>query len=304
MGIVPGFSLHDELRILVENGFTPFEAIAAGTVRAAEVIRSMSGRGDFGTIETGKRADLLLVNGNPLEDVSNIRELRGVMAAGVWYDREALQSILTPGIPVTGALQHVHEPDGDRKTYVDVVIGKDFEGRLPDAIDTITVTGPEGKLPIQKEDFTYLPRIRDFWISLDGSPEIGTYTFEVEGRGKKGSGSDFQSVVRTFPVPDVGTFSPEPGARLQSPTPAFSWGPLKADEPVYYRLEVNQGRGGRVYATGQNREMLSHQIPQGILQPGQSYRWRVRVTDSDDWVTTQNRSHSPWLALTVTETSE
>jgi imidazolonepropionase-like amidohydrolase len=94
MGIVPGFSIHDELRILVENGFSPYESIATGTANAAAVIERMVGEGDFGAIEVGKRADLLLVNRNPLEDVSAIRDLRGVMAAGRWYSREALDQMI------------------------------------------------------------------------------------------------------------------------------------------------------------------------------------------------------------------
>jgi len=94
LAVVPGFSIHDELRILVENGFTPYEAIATGTVNASAVVERMIGEGDFGTIEVGKRADLLLVTGNPLEDVGAIRDLEGVMAAGRWYSREALEQMI------------------------------------------------------------------------------------------------------------------------------------------------------------------------------------------------------------------
>jgi hypothetical protein len=95
MGIVPGFSIHDELRILIENGFSPYEAIAAGTVNASKVIQKMTGVGDFGTIEVGKKADLLLVEANPLDDVNNIKKLRGVMAAGRWYSKANLQEKIT-----------------------------------------------------------------------------------------------------------------------------------------------------------------------------------------------------------------
>lgn len=95
MGIVPGYSIHDELRILTENCFTPYEAIAAGTVAASETIEDMTGRNDFGTIEPGKRADLLLIEGNPLEDVKNIKNIKGVMAAGRWYDAERLRDFFT-----------------------------------------------------------------------------------------------------------------------------------------------------------------------------------------------------------------
>ena len=94
MGIVPGFSIHDELRILVENGFSPYEAISAGTVNAAKVIETMVGEGDFGTIEVGQRADLILVKNNPLEDVANIKDLQGVMAAGRWYSGEELTQMV------------------------------------------------------------------------------------------------------------------------------------------------------------------------------------------------------------------
>jgi hypothetical protein len=94
MGAVPGYSIHDELRILTENGFSPYEAIATGTVNAAQVVEEMVGGDGFGMIEVGKRADLLLLSGNPLEDVGNVRDLRGVMAAGRWYSREQLDRMI------------------------------------------------------------------------------------------------------------------------------------------------------------------------------------------------------------------
>jgi hypothetical protein len=90
LGIVPGFSIHDELGILVENGFSPYEAIACGTLNAAAVVHKMSGQNDFGTIEPGKRADLILVRKNPLENVAHIRDPLGVMAAGRWYNQDEL----------------------------------------------------------------------------------------------------------------------------------------------------------------------------------------------------------------------
>jgi imidazolonepropionase-like amidohydrolase len=94
LGLVPGFSTHDELRILTESGLTPYDAIATGTVNAATVVREMTGKGDFGTIEEGQRADLILVPENPLEDVSNIRDMLGVMASGRWYAKDTLASMI------------------------------------------------------------------------------------------------------------------------------------------------------------------------------------------------------------------
>lgn len=78
MGIPPGYSAHEELHILAEIGYSPFEAIKTGTVNAAMVVEKMNGKGNFGTIEKGKRADLILIKGNPLDDVANIKKILGV----------------------------------------------------------------------------------------------------------------------------------------------------------------------------------------------------------------------------------
>jgi len=93
MGIVPGYSIHDELHILVENGFTPYEAIATGTVNAAIVAQQMNRNGDFGTIAVGNRADLLLLRDNPLEDITAIKEPLYIVAAGKLYTRDELLSL-------------------------------------------------------------------------------------------------------------------------------------------------------------------------------------------------------------------
>ena len=93
-GVTHGTSLHDELRIVTECGFSPYQAIAACTKNAANVAEAMTGTNDFGTIEVGKRADFILVNQNPLEDVSNIQDNRGVMAAGRWYSKSTLEEMI------------------------------------------------------------------------------------------------------------------------------------------------------------------------------------------------------------------
>jgi hypothetical protein len=94
MGIVPGFSTHLEMQAMVNNGFTPYEAISTGTVNASKVVERMIGVDPFGTIEIGKWADLILIGGNPLEDVANIQDILGVMAAGRWYSKDALEELI------------------------------------------------------------------------------------------------------------------------------------------------------------------------------------------------------------------
>lgn len=95
LSLVPGFAVHDELRLLAENGFTPYEALSLATRRAGEVAGRMTGRNDFGTIEKGKRADLALLERNPLESVDNARDPLGVMAGGRWLPRDTLKMLLT-----------------------------------------------------------------------------------------------------------------------------------------------------------------------------------------------------------------
>jgi len=96
MGLVPGFSLHDELLYFVDTGLSPYEALRMCTANSGEVARRMKSleKSEFGTIETGKRADLVLLNDNPLEDINHIRTNSGVMANGKWYSREDCTKLL------------------------------------------------------------------------------------------------------------------------------------------------------------------------------------------------------------------
>lgn len=78
---VPGFSLHRELRYLVQAGLTPYQALSTGT---REVARFLGTPGDFGTVEPGRRADLILLEGDPLKDVGHLQRRAGVMVGGRW----------------------------------------------------------------------------------------------------------------------------------------------------------------------------------------------------------------------------
>ena len=78
--VVAGFSVHEELANLVEAGLTPYEALVTGTRDAAEFVGAT---GEFGVVATGARADLILTDGDPLEDVSAVADPAGVMVRGV-----------------------------------------------------------------------------------------------------------------------------------------------------------------------------------------------------------------------------
>jgi imidazolonepropionase-like amidohydrolase len=78
---VPGFALHHELRMLVASGLTPFQALSTGT---RNVARFLGQEKEFGTVATGKRADLILLEANPLANVANVQKRAGVMLGGRW----------------------------------------------------------------------------------------------------------------------------------------------------------------------------------------------------------------------------
>ncbi len=79
---VPGHSVHREIELYAMAGFTPMEAIQAATIVSA---RAMGMEKELGTIEAGKRADLILVKGNPLEDIHAIRSVEFVMMGGKMF---------------------------------------------------------------------------------------------------------------------------------------------------------------------------------------------------------------------------
>jgi imidazolonepropionase-like amidohydrolase len=89
--LVPGFSVHHELAALVGAGLTPMQAIQAGTRNSAQA----AGRGaQVGTIEAGKRADLILLDADPTKDIANTRRIRAVVTNGRVLDRTKLDSLL------------------------------------------------------------------------------------------------------------------------------------------------------------------------------------------------------------------
>lgn len=85
---VPGFATHRELKTYVEPGLTPYEALRTGTVNVA---RFLEIEDRAGTNEEGKYADLILLDGNPLEDIGNVQNIEGVFLQGKWLSAEERQ---------------------------------------------------------------------------------------------------------------------------------------------------------------------------------------------------------------------
>jgi imidazolonepropionase-like amidohydrolase len=89
--LVPGFSIHWELEQLVTMGLTPGKALQAGTRNAAEAAGKLS---ESGTVEVGKAADLMLLDADPLANISNTRQIRAVVTRGRVLDRTTLDRML------------------------------------------------------------------------------------------------------------------------------------------------------------------------------------------------------------------
>jgi hypothetical protein len=87
----PGFSLHEELALLVVAGLTPIEALRSATLNPANFFGLEK---TMGTIEVGKVADLVLLGANPLEDIRNTQRIRAVLSNGRLFDRKALDKML------------------------------------------------------------------------------------------------------------------------------------------------------------------------------------------------------------------
>jgi hypothetical protein len=85
---VPGFSIHREMQRMADAGLTTYDIIKSGTANVGYHLKALD---DFGTVAIGKRADLILVDANPLQDLSNIRRQSGVMVRGRWLPQSEIQ---------------------------------------------------------------------------------------------------------------------------------------------------------------------------------------------------------------------
>jgi len=89
--VVSGFSLHDELALMVEGGLSPLEALQTATLNPARFLGKLD---DLGMIEKGKLADLVILDANPLEDIHNTTKINAVIAQGKLFDRTDLDRLL------------------------------------------------------------------------------------------------------------------------------------------------------------------------------------------------------------------
>jgi len=87
-GVFQGEGIHHELELLVASGFSPLEAIRTATYNAAQIMKADA---EWGSVQSGRRANLLIVNGNPAEQISDTRNIETVIIGGKVLDRAALK---------------------------------------------------------------------------------------------------------------------------------------------------------------------------------------------------------------------
>lgn len=131
----PGFSLHDELGLLVQAGLSPMEALQAATLNPA---RFLGREKDLGTVEAGKFADLVLLDANPLDDIGNTKKIEAVFYRGQYFPRASLDHMLAQAEALASRksiaeamMQTIHEKDAAAavKQY------RDLRATQPNAYD-------------------------------------------------------------------------------------------------------------------------------------------------------------------------
>jgi imidazolonepropionase-like amidohydrolase len=129
---VPGFSIHREMRAMQEAGLSAWDILSSGT---RNVARYYGREREFGTVARGQRADLLLLEGNPLEDIGNVERRAGVMVNGRWIPERDIQARLAQIAQMFGGGT---QPGGnDDEAGIRRAIGYYFAGHATGVADTM-----------------------------------------------------------------------------------------------------------------------------------------------------------------------
>ena len=176
--MIPGITVHREMQLMVDAGLTPMQAIQAATRNVAELAKKTN---DLGTLEKGKYADLLLLDGNPLDDISNTRKISQIVKNGKTIERKYSADWRNP-IPTTAVGDETGhnspqpvisgtEPaiavEGDPQTKVRV-IGKGF---------TIGSVAYFNNIPLKTEFRT--PAMLQITLTRELLERVGTYPIQV-----------------------------------------------------------------------------------------------------------------------------
>ena len=98
----PGSDLHDELQLMVDNGVTPLDALRSATIEAAVAMRKQR---DYGAVAQGRIADIVFLDGNPLDDIGNVRRISAVVMNGRLYERRELDRMVEDAAKAAEAMR-------------------------------------------------------------------------------------------------------------------------------------------------------------------------------------------------------
>jgi hypothetical protein len=200
------------------------------------------------------------------------------------------------GFPNNAGVMNERDSDGTNNTlFAFRPDGDEFIGTLPDDITSVTVETPSGQTHALDWDAYF----EEYYARVSGSPELGVYIFTAVTAEGTVVASDHQYVVQNLPIPDSTTFEPEDGAVLTSKTPSFSWDIEEVHGvPLHYQIEIQDLDSGEYWYSKRTMSMSSITLPEG-LNPGGSFRWRMRASDSDGFYSDQNRARSSWINFTT-----
>ncbi len=194
---IPGLSMHIEMEALVDAGLTPMQAILGSTKWAAEFFHLER---DLGTVEPGKLADLILIEGDPLADIRATREIRAVILDGQLIDTRFDQNFRNP-MPRPVALESVLEYMGPEILEIAPKIAQEGDSKVD-----LEVSGKKfSPRSVIRFDTTDLPTVFVSQSRLTGNidgallKEVGTYAVTVVNPGSGGGTSNVQYFVVKFP---------------------------------------------------------------------------------------------------------
>lgn len=181
----------------------------------------------------------------------------------------------TEPILISGGVEHFSGPNGQSSTWVSFIVGKEDAASLPERIEEVSVSVNGEPLPLSRSNFTYFSGRRLFWASMPGAPKIGDYEIRATSQNRTGITTDRLTTIFSIDPPRPDNTSPNSTTPCTTNRPVFSWSAVKANVPMYYRLEIAPAGGRPFYRSEDVRDMLSVTILDGVLEPGRRYRWRV-----------------------------
>ncbi len=223
-----------------------------------------------------------------------------------------LQVTVSPPFTFDATLMHLHNADGLHTLMFTDIYG--YDGNLPQDIDEWAVTGPGlnvsytgAQIAAGVDGLYFDPTWNEISISMSGTPQVGAYTFRLTIDGQTRTYTDMHHINRTLPLPDISAFKVHPDAVLTSKTPMFAWAPITdpassgiAGAPIAYRLQIRDRTTRElIISTPRTHGMTHYTVPAGKLAAGRNYEYRVRATDSSNWLDVQNRSHSAWVPFSM-----